>query len=744
MADSTIRLLFLGDSSRAVRSVRNLESSFGGLGKAAHIAGAAVAVGLVGGLALATKAAVSFDRNLRNINTIAKLNETQLKRLGQQVLQLAKSTGQMPDTLAQALYEIVSSGFKAADGLKILNASAKAASAGLTDTTTATKAIVAVLNAYHLGAGKAAHVSDVLFQTVNRGVLSFEELASQIGDVLPVAAQLHVPLADIGGALATITLHGVNAAEASTQLKQTLVSILKPSDALAKQIHAMGFETGEAALKTLGLEGFMRRLTTASKGSAAAFADWFPNVRAMNGALGITGANIKVLHQNLEAMRHSQGAASAAFAEQGKSIAFQWQRAKASLTAAAIPVGQLLFPALKAGAEKVQEFATSVQTHMPEIRREFEDLSSVIRTLGTELGRAVTSPLGSSALLGGLAAFGAAKGIIGTRNAIASLKAGMGELGPAGIAAAAGIGLVTTAFLFLSREGGFAQKQIDAANNALRGLIGTSNMAADADRNLAQAKINVATTNDQLIAMEKVYADTVARSGRNSQEAKAALHGLQQARLNHKNAVDDERRAVQQATAANQANAAKSREAKQAVEQLGNKFREVTLASARLGQGKARVTEFAAAMAGVARQAAAAASKIDVADKTARKSASDLHAAASAAAALAITLGRIPTKKEISIFVRTFEVGKASHTIGGRVIGRAGGGFVPLVMGATAGTDSVPAMLTAGEIMLHPDLRSPASRAEPEPKRRKLDFLRRPSRQRRAPRPSRWPQAVLA
>jgi hypothetical protein len=69
---------------------------------------------------------------------------------------MAKDTGQAPKTLADGLYDIVSSGFKANDGLKILRASAKAATAGLTDTATATKAVVAVLNAYHLGADQAS------------------------------------------------------------------------------------------------------------------------------------------------------------------------------------------------------------------------------------------------------------------------------------------------------------------------------------------------------------------------------------------------------------------------------------------------------------------------------------------------------------------------------------------------------------------------------------------------------------
>jgi TP901 family phage tail tape measure protein len=717
MADSTVRILFLGNAGSALRSVRSIESSFGSLGRAARIAGTAIAAGVVGGLALATRAAIEFDRSMRNVNSIAKLGEKQFQSLSKSVLAMAKDTAQSPKTLAEGLYDIVSSGFKANDGLKILRASAKAATAGLTDTATATKAVVAVLNAYHLSAGQAGKVSDILFQTVNKGVLTFEELASQIGDVLPVASQLHVPLGDVGGALATITLHGVSAAEAATQLKQTLVSILKPSVDLKKEIHAMGFETGEAALKTLGLEGFMRKLTVASKGSAAAFADWFPNVRAMNGALGITGKNIVTLHDNIEAMRKSQGAASAAFAEQSKSIAVQWQKAKAALTAAAIPVGQLLFPALKGAAQQAEQFAFAIQAHMPEIKRQFGEVASAVHAIGAEMAKLAISPLGSSAIFGGIAAVGTGKAILGVKNQVGAIGKALQALGPAGIAASAAVGLVAGAFVLIARQGSFAQKEIDGVSRALHGLVSASNAAGQAGRNLEQAKINVATTNAQLTAAEHLYEQAVRRSGRGSLEARNALLNLRQARLNHKQAIADEKTALEQNHQAQAASTRATREAVSSVERLRSKFQDLDRAYGDVAAGAARmgtagkrgndalqsqkVREYAAAMSNVARQAAAAAAKIPNTASAAQRAAAQLHAAASAAAALAASLGRIPSKKEVDIFVRTFQVGRNPNTIGGRTIGRAGGGFVPMVAGASASHDSVPAMLTPGEVVLN-------------------------------------------
>jgi TP901 family phage tail tape measure protein len=344
-------------------------SKFGGaLKKLSLAAGAAAGVGVAAGLGFAVKAAIDFDREMRNVNSIARLSEKEFQNVSKAVRGMAGETGQAPKVLAQGMYDIVSSGFKANAAIKILRTSARAATAGLTDTATATKAVVASLNAYHKGAEDAARVGDVLFQTVNKGVLTFEELSQNIGDVLPSASTLGVPLEEVGGALATITLHGVNASEAATQVKQVMISLLKPSKDLTTQFNKMGFETGQAAIEQLGFTGTVKALSKAAGDNKAEIATWFPNVRALGGFFGLAGKNLETFTANVEAMG-TKGALAMAFAEQGKSVAVQWQKAQASLTAAAIPIGQLLFPALIKGAQGAAFLAEALNTHMPQIRR---------------------------------------------------------------------------------------------------------------------------------------------------------------------------------------------------------------------------------------------------------------------------------------------------------------------------------------------------------------------------------------
>jgi TP901 family phage tail tape measure protein len=360
-----------------------LQSGFSSLGRTATLAAAAVGTAVVGALGLAVKAAVDFDRSMRNVNAIAQLSEKQFASLSKEVLKLAGATGQAPKTLAEGLYQIVSSGFKAQAGLKILAASAKAATAGLTDTATATKAVVAILNAYGLEAGKAREVSDVLFQEVNLGVNTFEELAQNIGDTAPAAAALKVPFSEVSAALALITRHGTSMAEASTQVARILTSMIKPTDELAAEFKKMGYESGQAAVAHLGLSGVMRRLSKDAHGNQEILASWFGDIRGLRGIINLTGKNLGEytdLVRGMGTATEGVGATQRAFAEQAKSISFQWQRAKASLTAAAIPLGTLLFPALIKAAQGASVLATTINRYMPQIRSVVQQTVAAVRS----------------------------------------------------------------------------------------------------------------------------------------------------------------------------------------------------------------------------------------------------------------------------------------------------------------------------------------------------------------------------
>jgi TP901 family phage tail tape measure protein len=338
-----------------VSSHANIERSSGRSMKAVST-GLTAAVAAAGVTAFALGKAVvkaaSFEAGMRNVNSIAKVSEGNLKKLSDAVLVMAGRTGQAPKVLTGALYDLVSSGFDAKDAMVVLESSANAATAGLTDAGTSTKAIAAALNAYRLPAEQAGRVSDILFQTVNAGVITFEELAQNLADVTPFAASLGVPLEQVGAAIATITKAGVPAAQTTTEIKGIFNQMLKPSKALAGAIKETGASSGEALLKSKGFQGALEALIGTTDGSKAAMSKLFPDVEALAGALLLTGKNAKGARGDLATLRDSGGATGDALKEQSKSAESAGKKLSAAFDAAETIIGRELLPTLADQATK--------------------------------------------------------------------------------------------------------------------------------------------------------------------------------------------------------------------------------------------------------------------------------------------------------------------------------------------------------------------------------------------------------
>lgn len=366
------------------------EASKAGLGGLAMKAGFTLAAAAV---AYSVVQATKFETQMRNVNSISHLSEGTLKSLSAQVIDLSKNVPQSAETLASGLYDIASSGYQGADGLTILKAAATAASAGLTDTATASQAIVSVINAYGMSAKDAGYVSDVLFQTVNLGVVSFEQLAGSIGDVIPMASQAGVTVDQVGSAIATMTLSGLSGAESATRLQRTIQALITPTDALQQQIESWGYSNGQAAIKALGLHGVMVKIGQATHGDVAALKAFFPDIRSASGAMALlanNGANYNRVAGEIENKTKVAGATQRAFSEQMKSLSAQFKLFLNNVNAAAITVGTVLLPVLKDALSGTLDLA---HKGVAALQSAWKDLRPIAQTIADAIGN-VTDIIG--------------------------------------------------------------------------------------------------------------------------------------------------------------------------------------------------------------------------------------------------------------------------------------------------------------------------------------------------------------
>lgn len=349
-------------------------SGMAGLAKAA---GLATGVLLAVGLTKAVSAAVEFERGMRNANTIMQLSEEQFAAVSDEVLSLSRRVPQSANVLAAGLYNIASAGFAGAEGLEVLEKSAVAAAAGLTTTDVSAKAITSVLNAYGLEASSAADVSDVLFKTVELGVLTFEDLASQLGDVLGLGAAAEIQIDELAAATATMTKAGISTAQATTSLNRAIQSIIDPGDDFTALLRSWGYESGQAALDHLGLEGVIQRVREATGGQAQEVLKYFTEIRAARGVLALMiddGRTYAEISAQITDEQSRAGATAAAFAEQQKALSAQWDLFVSGVESGLIVIGRELIPFLSDLLRITGELAGAVSGALGEAFRRLQPL----------------------------------------------------------------------------------------------------------------------------------------------------------------------------------------------------------------------------------------------------------------------------------------------------------------------------------------------------------------------------------
>lgn len=161
-------------------------------------AGLALGAALVG----AIKHANDFRRQMAEVNTM--LDGQDLEQYTEGILRMSGRFGMAKDALTKGLYDILSAGIAAEHGLEVLEVATRGAIGGATDTAVSVDALTTVLNAFGLAATKAAHVSDVLFQIVKDGKITYAELAENIGKLAPTARAAGMSLEQMGAAIATV------------------------------------------------------------------------------------------------------------------------------------------------------------------------------------------------------------------------------------------------------------------------------------------------------------------------------------------------------------------------------------------------------------------------------------------------------------------------------------------------------------------------------------------------------------
>ena len=466
-------------------------------------------LGLVAGglIKKTTDFAGEFGTGLALVNTLLDESSKSIDDYRAALIDLSRTTGADLIDSTKALYDIVGSGIsttkEGSKAIDVLAAAQKAAAASTATTEEAANALVSVLNAYKGTGITAEEVTDKLFRTVDKGRISFKDLASVIGNVAGPAATFGVSIDDMLGSIAALT-RVIGPEEAIVSLNQVISKIVNPSRGAADIFEKLGIDASAAGLKINGLTGTLEQLRAASKGDADILADLFPEQRSLRGAAILLGAEFEDLIQfTSKDLPNATGAADAAVAKLAGTFERDLKFIKAAFNENLLIIGEAVIPRvtellrglvgfLTANRDQVVGFFTGLLDAAKGIGKFFVDI-------GPTIGVAVDALVIFAKVLGTIAS---------------TLGPMLVALGPA-IVAAWGIGVIIRGVQTLAKS---------------LAAIATERVAAAAAAKTAAADAILAIERTKDVAIAAAYADAAATTKAEAEKV-AAIEARQAKQL---------------------------------------------------------------------------------------------------------------------------------------------------------------------------------------------------------------------
>jgi len=309
---------------------------------------AAITLPVVGGGVALAKLGADFDTLVTKIGTLTGAGSQDVEFFRAAVLRLAPALGQSPTDLAQGLLTITSIGPRGAEALDILENSAKAATIGFGSTETVARTVTAALQAYSATGLTAAQATDQLAVGIQAGGAEAEDFAGSLNRVIPIAAQLGVPLSDVISFVATFTKLGGTADEAVTGLRGALLAMVSPSDQASQALRGIGLssEALRQEVKDKGLTETLIGLVDAFKGDPQGLSGIVEDVRALTGILNTAGVQAKSYRQVTADVVQANGTIDHELARTRATPGFAMRQVGNDAIAVATALGDRLAPAL--------------------------------------------------------------------------------------------------------------------------------------------------------------------------------------------------------------------------------------------------------------------------------------------------------------------------------------------------------------------------------------------------------------
>lgn len=302
-----------------------------------------------------------FERQMAKVSTVLdQQTMSLLPGYTTAIRSMSVTMGESTDSLSDGLYEILQAMIAPEKALGVLEASAKAAAAGMTSTKVSVDAVTTVLNSYGLSADKASKVTSDLYEAALVGKMTFGDIAGEIGKVASTAAQAGISLEEMLAAMATLTRAGLRPDIAATSIRTIISQFLTPDDRALQAAKSLDLQMNSTTLHTMGLLGVIERLKNASPEVVAAIVNEARGLTGFNAAL----QNAQGLTRDFNYILRENGQDLIAYEKMMATPAKQFERFEQAIISIKRSLGAVLAPSLADAAAKIADWVGTNQERL--------------------------------------------------------------------------------------------------------------------------------------------------------------------------------------------------------------------------------------------------------------------------------------------------------------------------------------------------------------------------------------------
>ena len=345
---STEQMKQMGDRYKSVgNSMRSVGQGM--------VAGITLPVSL--GLGMAIKKSMDFEGQMSKVGAVSGATAKEMRAMKDQAIDLGAKTSLSATEVADGMTELAKKGFTANQTMKAMPGVISAAEASGSSMAETSNVMASAIQGFGLEAGKSGHVADVLAEAANKSSADVGDLGQTFKYVAPIAKTLGMSLEDTSAAAMVMSNSGIDASQAGTSMRMSLLRMAKPTAKGKAEMDKLGVSLTDAEGNFVGLPKligqYQKGLQGMTKEQKLATISNVVGTEASSAFLTLIDAGPKKLDKYSTSLKNSDGASAEAAKKMKDNLKGAVEQLGGAFESLGLIIGESLTPFLKALAGAV-------------------------------------------------------------------------------------------------------------------------------------------------------------------------------------------------------------------------------------------------------------------------------------------------------------------------------------------------------------------------------------------------------